>query len=79
MYEINCAIGLTVLFFATLFPDELTDAVLRTELRVRLAWLNVQFFIAQWMIYRKLRREFLSYGIEVPPFEFKPLKLDEDA
>lgn len=79
MSEANLAFGVVVLLFAGLFPDQLTEAVLRAEIRVRTAWINAQLYVWQWMIYRKLRKEFMSYGIEVPPFEFKPLDLDEDG
>ena len=75
----TCAI--IVALFA-LFPNETTDAVLDAEIEIRIALLNLQLFTAQWMIYRKLKKEFDGFGIEVPPFEFVPIErrglLDDD-
>lgn len=65
---------LTLTALVALFPNEAMDFSLWLWFEFRVAILNARLMVAEWLIYRKLRRDFAKYGIEIPPFKFVPLQ-----
>ena len=65
---------MTLTALVAAFPGESMRFAVWCYVEFTYAWLNARLFLMEWMIYRKLRRDFGNYGIQIPPFEFKPLK-----
>lgn len=61
---------MTLTALVALFPREAMAFSLWLYLQVALAYVNARLFFMEWIIYRKLRRDFLQFGIEIPPFNF---------
>ena len=56
------------------FPRESMEGSLWLWYQFRLADANARCFLIEWLIYRKLKKDFGKYGIEIPPFEFTPIQ-----
>ena len=65
---------LTLTALVALFPREAMAFSLWIYLQVMLSYLNARLFVTEWLVYRRLRRDFGKYGIELPPFTFTPLQ-----
>ena len=61
---------LTLTALVAIFPQESMRFAIWLWLEYQVAVLNVRLFVAEWLIYRKLRRDFAKFGIEIPPFNF---------
>jgi hypothetical protein len=65
-------IGLVALCIS--FPNE-SNRVLNEMFAVAMIkYMNLRLFIASYLIWRRLRRDFRALGIELPPFKFVPLQ-----
>lgn len=65
---------LTLTALVAVFPYESMEFSAWLWLEIRMAGLNARFCLTEWMIYRKLKRDFGKFGIEIPPFVFTPLQ-----
>lgn len=65
---------LTLTALVALFPREAMEFAIWLWLEYQIAVLNCRLFVAEWLIYRRLRRDFAKYGIPMPPFKFVPLQ-----
>ena len=65
---------LTLTALVAVFPRESMEFSVWLWFEIRMADLNARVYLMEWMIYRKLKRDFGKYGIEIPPFTFTPLQ-----
>lgn len=56
------------------FPNETARFIDETCAVMMLKWMNLRLHFASWLIWRRLRRDFRTVGIELPPFKFVPLQ-----
>lgn len=65
---------LTLTGIVIAFPRESTEFSCWIAFQGIVALLNARLYWLEWSIYRQLRRDFKTFGIEIPPFTFTPLQ-----
>ena len=65
---------LTLTALVALCPRECAEFSLWLWVQFRIFTLDVQLFVVEWMLYRRLKRDFAKHGIEIPPFSYTPLR-----
>ena len=65
---------LTLTALVALWPRECAEFSLWLFVQFRIFTLDVQLFVVEWIMYRRLKRNFAQHGIQIPPFKYTPLR-----
>ena len=54
-----------------LFPQDALNLAQLIEYKVKLHYVNGRTFLAAWLLYRRLKKDFAAQGWPTPPFKYK--------